>query len=224
MSKLKEKSDYGLQIRVIADVSHVKLCQPGNPIRYADIFDNTHSRLVAAIYPLYQNDIDFHREIYEAMSAVFGAEYELLSFLIRPRLRDQLYVNWASLVQPQTPSDDVKWFLYVIATLINPNPPPIIAIDRLETNLHPIMQQIAMEYAIEAARHTRVHITTQSPTILESLEDAEPMPIITTVETLDGQTNLRTLSAKAVLEYAKHYSLGDLLRTNEIKLIESEMS
>jgi predicted ATPase len=94
------------------------------------------------------------------MRAAFGDDFEELVFPPAADQRIQLRIRWRSLQREQSAAD--LWegtlrFLFLLAVLANPSPPPVIAIDEPETGLHPAMVPIVAEYAREAA--TRACLT-----------------------------------------------------------------
>ena len=134
------------------------------------------------------------------MFAAFGDEFVKLVF--SPDAADQriqFKVRWKSLENPVPASDlsdGTLRFLYLLAILANPNPPPLIAIDEPETGLHPRMLSIIGEFAAEAARRTQVVFTTHSAAFLDGLNRFNP--ITTIVESLNSETQIKNVSTEVL--------------------------
>jgi predicted ATPase len=176
--------------------------------------------LVSVLHSLYTSNRDFKDEINVAMQAAFGDDFEELTFPPAADQRIQLRIRWRSLKREQSAadlSDGTLRFLFLLAVLGNPSPPPLIAIDEPETGLHPSMLPIIAEYAREAASRTQVILATHSPELLDAFGD-EP-PTTTIVERRAGQTVLRVASGDELSYWLKRYTLGELYRSRELEAL-----
>ncbi len=174
--------------------------------------------LIAVLHSLYTGNRDFKNEINTAMQAAFGDDFEELVFPPAADQRIQLRVRWKSLsreVSAADLSDGTLRFLFLLAALANPLPPPLIAIDEPETGLHPSMLPIVAEYARDAANRTQVILTTHSPELLDAFGNQPPTT--TVVEWKDGQTVLRVLAGDRLDYWLKKYTLGELYRSKELE-------
>jgi predicted ATPase len=174
--------------------------------------------LIPVLHSLYYTSRDFRREADEAMRAAFGDDFEGLSFPPAADQRIQMRVQWKGLERGQPAadlSDGTLRFLFLVAVLANPSPPPLIAIDEPETGLHPSMLPIVAEYAREAARRCQVVLATHSPEFLDAFRDEAPTA--TVVERRDGETVLRTISGEDLSYWLKQYTLGELYRSRELE-------
>jgi predicted ATPase len=179
--------------------------------------------LVSVLHTLYQGDREFKREVNTAMRAAFGDEFEELIFPPAADQRIQFRVRWKSLRREQPAadlSDGTLRFLFLLAVLANPDPPPLIAIDEPETGLHPSMLPIIAEYSCDAATRTQVILTTHSPAFLDAFKDITPQPTITAVDWLNGKTDLRVRSGEELEHWLKQYTLGELYRSGELEAME----
>jgi predicted ATPase len=98
------------------------------------------SNLISVLHTLYSGSRDFKRDINAAMKVAFGDDFDELIFPPAADQRIQLRVRWKSLQREQTAadlSDGTLRFLFLLAILVNPTPPGLIAIDEPETGLHP---------------------------------------------------------------------------------------
>jgi len=159
-------------------------------------------------------------DVDSAMSAAFGEEYEEL--LIRPvaSQRVELAIRWRSRrnVAPAAElSDGTLRFLFLIAALANPEPPPLIAIDEPELGLHPSMFSIVAEFAAEASSRTQVGLTTHSPEFLDAFTDLGDRLTVTVVEAPAGATVLRNVSGESLDHWLKEYRLGEMFRSGTLE-------
>ncbi|MDD5371628.1 MAG: AAA family ATPase [Anaerolineaceae bacterium] len=174
--------------------------------------------LVQVLHTLYTTNRDFKRDLNLAMNAAFGDDFEELSFPPDVDQRVQLKLSWKSLKRSQSTSDlsdGTLRFLYLVAILANPNPPPLVAIDEPETGLHPSMLPIIAEYARNASIRSQVIITTHSAELLDAFSEYEP--IVTTAKWTDGKTNFSVLSGESLQYWLKEYTLGKLYRSGELE-------
>ncbi len=196
----------------------------GTVARRETRLDTAGENLISVLHTLYTGNRDFKRDLDQAMRAAFGDDFDEMVFPPEADQRIQLRVRWKSMSREQSAadlSDGTIRFLYLLAILANPDPPPLIAIDEPETGLHPTMQHIIAEFAAGAASRTQVVLTTHSPEFLDCFKDT--IPTTTVVEWQEGQgTTLRSLSAEALAQWVKRFSLGEILRTGEAAIIESE--
>lgn len=176
--------------------------------------------LISVLHSLYTGSREFKNEINTAMRAAFGDDFEELVFPPAADQRIQLRIRWKSLQREQSAadlSDGTLRFLFLLAVLANPSPPPLIAIDEPETGLHPSMLPIVAEFARDAANRAQVILTTHSPELLDAFGD-EP-PTTTVVERVNGETILRVIAGEQLDYWLKQYTLGELYRSKELEAI-----
>lgn len=174
--------------------------------------------LVSVLHSLYTSNRDFENEINTAMRSAFGDDFEKLVFPPAADQRIQMRIRWRSLKREQSAadlSDGTLRFLFLLAVLANPSPPPIIAIDEPETGLHPSMLPIIAEYARDAANKAQVILTTHSPEFLDAF--GGDVPTTTVVDRQDGQTVLRIVSGDELTYWLQQYTLGELYRSKELE-------
>jgi len=189
--------------------------------RYETSVSPDGSNLVSFLHTLYSNDKNFETQINEAMSAAFGEDFERLSFPPAGDQLIQLRIRWKSLkreVSAADLSDGTLRFLFLVAVLTNPDPPPLIVIEEPEIGLHPSMLPIIAEYAVEAATRTQVIFTTHSPDFLSAFR--ETAPTTTVFNWQHGETSLRVLSGADLDYWLKEYSLGELFRSGQLESME----
>ena len=177
--------------------------------------------LISVLHSLYTGDREFENEIVTAMRAAFGEDFEKLVFPPAADQRIQMRIRWRSLKREQSAadlSDGTLRFLFLLAVLANPSPPPLIAIDEPETGLHPSMFPIVAEYARDAANKAQVILTTHSPEFLDAF--GQDVPTTTVVERQEGQTVLHVVSGDELSYWLKQYTLGELYRSKELEAMK----
>jgi predicted ATPase len=176
--------------------------------------------LISVLHTLYSTNRDFKNEVNTAMRTAFSDDFDEIVFPPAADQRIQLRLRWRSLQREQSAadlSDGTLRFLFLLAALANPSPPPLVAIDEPETGLHPSMLPIVAEYARDAAQRTQVILATHSPELLDAFGN-EPLTT-TVVEWKDGQTMLRVLAGEHLDYWLKKYTLGELYRSKELETI-----
>ena len=177
--------------------------------------------LVSVLHSLYTGNREFEEEVNVAMRAAFGDDFDKLVFPPAADQRIQMRIRWRSLKRERSAadlSDGTLRFLYLLAVLANPAPPPLIAIDEPETGLHPSMFPIVAEYARDASDKAQVILTTHSPEFLDAFGD--DVPTTTVVECQEGQTLLRVVSGDELAYWLKQYTLGELYRSKELEAMK----
>jgi len=186
--------------------------------RYETMLNHDGQNLVPVLHSLYTGDRGFKRAVDDAMRAAFGGEYEELVFPPAADQRVQLRVRWKSLEREQSAadlSDGTLRFLYLLAILANPNPPPLVAIDEPEIGLHPSMLPIIAEHATEAALRTQVILATHSADLLDAFGENPPKTTVASLE--DGETRLQVVSDDELRYWLDNYTLGKLFRSGELE-------
>lgn len=174
--------------------------------------------LVPVLHTLYTGDREFKAMVNDAMRAAFGNDFDELIFPPAADQRVQLRVQWKTLKREQSAadlSDGTLRFLFLLAALGTPDPPPLIAIDEPETGLHPSMLPIIAEFAADAALRTQVILTTHSDSLLDAFGETKPTTTVAKWE--NGETQLHVLDEDALKYWLKEYSLGALFRSGELE-------
>ena len=174
--------------------------------------------LISVLHTLYTGDRNFKKDINMAMCAAFGDDFDELVFPPAADQRIQLRVRWKTLSREQSAadlSDGTLRFLFLLTVLASPNPAPLIAIDELETGLHPSMLPIVAEYAVDASERTQLILTTHSPQFLDAFQDV--VPVTSVVKWAEGKTDLQNVKGKQLERWLKAYSLGVLFRSGELE-------
>jgi predicted ATPase len=110
-------------------------------------------------------------------------------------------------------SDGTLRFLAMAASLLMPNPPPLICIEEPELGLHPdALSQIA-DLLVTASARTQVIITTHSDVLVSAL--TEHLDSVFVCE-YRGGTRVTRLDTAQLSHWLDRYRLGDLWRMGEL--------
>lgn len=116
-------------------------------------------------------------------------------------------------------SDGMLRFLCLATVLLNPLPPPLIAIDEPELGLHPGLLPIVAEMIKTAAERTQVLVTTHSPDLLNCFDIADVAVMARHADDAKvawhRPANRRTLVQ--MLKDVATGTLGDLHRSGELE-------
>ena len=174
--------------------------------------------LVTVLHTLYTGNREFRSLIDEGMKAGFGEDYQEVIFQPAAAQQIQLALQWKSSSQPHAGadlSDGTLRFLFLIAVLAHPEPPPLIAIDEPEVGLHPSMLPIIAEYASAATEKTQVVLTSHSPEFLDAFSDLSPH--VTLCHWEDGKTDLYALDEQTLEKWLQRYRLGHLFTCGDLE-------
>jgi predicted ATPase len=117
-------------------------------------------------------------------------------------------------------SDGMLRFLCLGAALLNPLPPPFVAIDEPETGLHPRLMPIIADMIKAASERAQVLVTTHSPDLLNRFDLNDIAVMARDGPHAVWQRPGKRASLRKMLEGVVGDSLGDLLRTGELEAVE----
>lgn len=111
-------------------------------------------------------------------------------------------------------SDGTLRWLSLLAILLNPNPQRLVAIEEPEMGLHPDLLPLLAQLLREASQRMQLVVTTHSDALVDALSDTPESVLV--CEKHEGSTTMRRLDPKALSEWLKEYTLGQLWRRGEI--------
>jgi predicted ATPase len=117
-------------------------------------------------------------------------------------------------------SDGMLRFLCLASALLNPVPPPFVAVDEPESGLHPRLLPIVADMVKTASERTQVLITTHSPDLLNRF-DIDDVAVMTRGEEFNAKWSRPAdrKSLKEMLRDVAGETLGDLHRSGELEAI-----
>jgi predicted ATPase len=117
-------------------------------------------------------------------------------------------------------SDGMSRFLCLGVALLNPSPPPFIAVDEPEVGLHPRLLPIVGDMIKTASEKTQVLVTTHSPDLLNQFS-IDDVAVMSREETHAAWRRPATRkSLVQMLNQVTGESLGDLLKSGELESVE----
>ena len=129
----------------------------------------------------------------------------------------QIFIREKELIQPIPAtrlSDGTLRYLFLMALLLDPTPPPLICIEEPELGLHPDILPTIAEMLIEASQRTQLIVTTHSDSLVSALSQYPQSVVI--CERDDTGSHLRRLEPDKLKNWLENYTLGDLWRMGEI--------
>jgi len=105
-------------------------------------------------------------------------------------------------------SDGTFRYLALLAILLHPAPPPVIAIEEPELGLHPDIIPHVAELLVRASERTQLFVTTHSRMLVDAMGD-QPSSVIV-CEQEDGESRFRRLDAESLRVWLDKYSMGTL--------------
>ena len=105
-------------------------------------------------------------------------------------------------------------YLCLLAILLHPEPPPLIALEEPELGLHPDVIPHVADLLVRASHRTQLVITTHSRMLVDALS-ADPSHVIV-CENVDGASRFERLDPNALKGWLERYSLGELWSMGEL--------
>jgi predicted ATPase len=127
----------------------------------------------------------------------------------------QIFIREEGLIQPIPAtrlSDGTLRYLFLLALLLDPTPPPLICLEEPEIGLHPDMMSTIADLLVEASERTQLIVTTHSEALVSSLP---PESVLVCERDYQG-THLRRLNPERLQKWLENYSLGELWSMGEI--------
>ncbi len=111
-------------------------------------------------------------------------------------------------------SDGTLRYLCLLAILLHPEPPPLVALEEPELGLHPDVVPHVAELLVQASSRTQLVITTHSRLLVDALSDRASSVIVCSKE--DGASRFSRLDADDLQAWLERYTLGDLWSMGEL--------
>jgi predicted ATPase len=162
----------------------------------SNILSRVRPELLAALARLYEGITDLSFQI---------SGGNLLLFLVESGGRE---------IPATRLSDGTLRYLGLLAILLHPNPPSLIAIEEPELGLHPDVIPYIAELLVRASERTQLVVTTHSRMLVDALGD-DPSRVVV-CEQRDRESHFERLGKVALAEWLKKYSLGELWSMGEL--------
>ncbi|MEH2383745.1 MAG: AAA family ATPase [Nostoc sp.] len=129
----------------------------------------------------------------------------------------QIIIREEGLIQPipaNRLSDGTLRYLFLMALLLDPTPPPLICLEEPEIGLHPDILSTIAEMLIEASHKTQLIVTTHSDALVSALSEY-PESVIVCERDKKG-SHLHRQDPERLKKWLEKYTLGDLWRMGQI--------
>lgn len=111
-------------------------------------------------------------------------------------------------------SDGTLRYLALLAILLHPEPPPVVAIEEPDLGLHPDVIPHIAQLLVRVSQKTQLLVTTHSRMLVEALGD-DPSRILV-CEKHEGESRIDRLDSARLAAWLKDYSLGELWSMGEL--------
>lgn len=111
-------------------------------------------------------------------------------------------------------SDGTLRYMSLLAVLLHPDPPPLVAIEEPELGLHPDILPHIAELLVSASKRTQLVVTTHSRLLVDALTDHPESVVVCSKEA--GESRLERLDAGTLEAWLDKYTLGDLWSKGEL--------
>ena len=110
-------------------------------------------------------------------------------------------------------SDGTLRYMSLLAILLDPEPPDLVAIEEPELGLHPDLMPTVAELLVDASRRTQLVVTTHSRTLIDALSDHPSSVVVCEQE--DGESRFERLDGDRLREWLDEFSLGKVWSMGE---------
>lgn len=127
----------------------------------------------------------------------------------------QVFLHEGKMTIPATRlSDGTLRYLYLLAILTHPSPPPLVCIEEPELGLHPDVLGNLAQLLLDASQRMQLIVTTHSDLLVDALTEAPESIIV--CEKWNNETCLKRLDRERLLPWLNRYRLGELWIKGEI--------
>lgn len=111
-------------------------------------------------------------------------------------------------------SDGTLRYLSLLAILLHPSPPPLVALEEPELGLHPDVVAEVAKLLVQASQRTQIVVTTHSRILVDALTD-HPSSVVV-CEKGNGESRFERLDGTRLSAWLDRYSLGELWVSGEL--------
>lgn len=111
-------------------------------------------------------------------------------------------------------SDGTLRYLCLLAILVDPDPPPLVAIEEPELGLHPDIHSQLAALLLDASTRTQLVVTTHSDLLVDALTDTPEAIVV--CDKVKGCTRLARLDSRKLKPWLDQHRLGELWTRGEI--------
>ena len=111
-------------------------------------------------------------------------------------------------------SDGTLRYLSLLAILLHPAPPPLIALEEPELGLHPDIVAEVAKLLVDASERTQLVVTTHSRVLVDALMDHPSSVVVCEKE--NGESRFERLDGTRLKAWLDQYSVGEIWRSGEL--------
>ena len=111
-------------------------------------------------------------------------------------------------------SDGTLRYLCLLAILLHPEPPSLVAIEEPELGLHPDVVAHVTELLVNASQRMQIVVTTHSDMLVDALSDYPSSVVVCEQE--NGESRFERLNSERLKIWLEEYSLGDLWGSGQL--------
>lgn len=111
-------------------------------------------------------------------------------------------------------SDGTLRYLSLLAILLHPDPPPLVAIEEPALGLHPDVLPHIAELLVYASQRTQLVVTTHARLLVDALTDHPSSVVVCSKE--NGESRFDRLDEADLKAWLEKYTLGDLWSMGEL--------
>lgn len=111
-------------------------------------------------------------------------------------------------------SDGTLRYLSLLAILLHPDPPPLVAIEEPDLGLHPDILPHVADLLVRASSRTQLLVTTHSRLLVDAL--AENASAVVVCSKVNGESQFQRLDQDRLQAWLEKYSLGELWSMGEL--------
>ena len=111
-------------------------------------------------------------------------------------------------------SDGTLRYLSLLAILLHPEPPPLVAIEEPELGLHPDLIPEIARLLVQASERMQIMVTTHSRMLIDALSGYPSSVVVCSKEM--GQSRFERLDGERLKKWLDRYDLGTLWSMGEI--------
>ena len=127
----------------------------------------------------------------------------------------EVYFSEGDLAVPASRlSDGSLRYLCLLALLLDPEPPAIVAIEEPEMGLHPDLIPKIADLLVDASSRCQLVVTTHSDVLVDALSERPESVVV--CEKRDGHTTMSRLDGSELAHWLESYRLGQLWTSGEL--------
>ena len=111
-------------------------------------------------------------------------------------------------------SDGTLRYLSLLAILLHPSPPPLVALEEPELGLHPDVVAEVAKLLVQASERMQIIVTTHSRVLVDALTDHPSSVVVCEKE--NGESRFGRLDGTRLKAWLDKYSLGELWSSGEL--------